>query len=143
MMVLDNMQIFKKKTKVILDTNFLLIPGEKGVDIFSEIQRILSEPYELCVLDKSLKELESLVEKSAKKKSGFNAKLGIVLLKQKNLKILTSFSEEYADKAIVEYAEKNPENVIVATQDKGLKDKLKRIPIRVIQLRQEKYLVLG
>jgi uncharacterized protein len=137
------MQLFKKKTQVILDTNFLLIPGEKGVDVFSEIDRILSEPYELCVLDKTLAELEKIVANSAKKKEGFNAKLGIVLLKQKNLKILTSFSEEYADKAIVEYAEKNPEGVVVATQDKGLRDKLKRIPVRVIQLRQEKYLVLG
>ncbi len=137
------MGIFNKKTQIILDTNFLLIPGDKGVDIFSEIERIMSEPYELCVLDKTVEELNSLVEKSSKKKEGFNAKLGIILLKQKNLKTLKSFSGEYADRAIFDYAEKNSEKVIVATQDKGLKDRLEKIPVRIIQLRQEKYLVLG
>lgn len=137
------MGIFTKKTQVIFDTNFLLIPGEKGVDIFSETERILSEPYELCVLDKTEEELKKIVEVSSKKKEGFNAKLGIILLKQKNLKTLKSSSEEYADLAILEYAEKNAEKVVVATQDKKLKEKLRRIPVRVIELRQEKYLVLG
>jgi uncharacterized protein len=137
------MELFKKKTQVILDTNFLLIPGEKGVDIFSEIERILSEPFELCVIDKTIAELDKIVEKSAKRREGFNAKLGIILLKQKNLKTLKSFSEEYADKAIIDYATKNAEKVIVATQDKELREQLKKIPVRVIQLRQEKYLVLG
>jgi uncharacterized protein len=143
MPIFITMQLFKKKTQVILDTNFLLIPGEKGVDIFSEIERILSEPYELCVIDKTVGELDKIVEKSAQRKEGFNAKLGIILLKQKNLKTLKSFSEEYADRAIVEYVRKNAEKVIVATQDKDLSEKLRKIPIRVIQLRQEKYLVLG
>lgn len=137
------MMFFKKKTLVILDTNFLLIPGEKGVDIFSEMEKVLSEPYEVCVMDKTVGELDKIVQNSGRKKEGFNAKLGIVLLKQKNLKILTSSSEEYADIAILRCAEKNPENVIVATQDKGLKDRLKKIPVRVIALRQEKYLILG
>ncbi|MFA6073715.1 MAG: PIN domain-containing protein [Candidatus Woesearchaeota archaeon] len=135
--------IFTTKTKVILDTNFILIPGTRGVDILSEIERIMSEPYEICVLDKSIEELEKIVQKSGKKKEGFSAKLGLILLKQKNLKTLTSSSEEYADKAILAFAAKNPEKTIVATQDKGLKDKLKDISVRVIQLRQEKYLVLG
>jgi rRNA-processing protein FCF1 len=137
------MGLFKKKTQIILDTNFLLIPGSMGIDIFSEIERIISEPYELCVLDKTVEELDKIVQNSPKKKEGFSAKLGIILLKQKNLKTLNSFSEEYADRAIVEYAAKTPEKVIVATQDKDLREKLKKIQVRVIQLRQEKYLVLG
>lgn len=137
------MGIFTKKTQVIFDTNFLLIPGDKGVDIFSETDRILSESYELCVLDKTEEELKKIVETSSKKKEGFNAKLGIILLKQKNLKTLKSSSEEYADLAILNYAQKNAEKVVVATQDKELKKKLKSIPVRVIELRQEKYLVLG
>ena len=69
--------------------------------------------------------------------------MGLILLKQKNLKTLASSSEEYADKAILAFAAKNPEKTIVATQDKALREKLKSISVRVIQLRQEKYLVLG
>lgn len=137
------MNILKKKTDVILDTNFLMIPGEKGVDIFSEIENIVNEPHEICVIDKSVEELQKIVEKTGKKKEGFNAKLAIILLKQKNLKILSSSSEEYADIAILRHAEKHPDSVIVATQDKNLRDKLKNISARVIMLRQEKYLVMG
>ncbi|MGV8169360.1 MAG: PIN domain-containing protein [Candidatus Nanoarchaeia archaeon] len=135
--------LFRTKTKVILDTNFLLIPGDKGVDVFSEIDRIMQEPYELCVLDKSVEELDKIVFKDGKKKSGFSAKLGLILLKQKNLKTLASSSEEYADKAILAFAAKNPEKTIVATQDAELRNKLKKESVRVIQLKQEKYLILG
>jgi rRNA-processing protein FCF1 len=134
---------FKTKTTVILDTNFFLIPGEKGVDIFSEIDRLLTESFELCVMDKTVDELEKLIIRLGKKKEGFSAKLGLILLKQKNLKTLASSSEEYADKAILAFAAKNPEKTIVATQDKELKDKLKKLSVRVIGLRQEKYLILG
>lgn len=137
------MILLKKKTKVILDTNFLMIPGDKGVDIFTEIEKLIHEPYELCIIDKSVAELEVIADKNGRKKEGFSAKLGLILLKQKNLKILNSSSGEYADRAIVDYAEKNPEKVVIATQDKNLRDELKKLPVRVIQLRQEKYLVLG
>jgi uncharacterized protein len=137
------MGIFNKKTQIILDTNFLLLPGERGIDILSELERIMTEPYEACVIDKSIEELQNIIDKSPQKKEGFSAKLAIVLIKQKNLKTVKSFSEEYADIAIVNYAQKNAKSVIVATQDKDLRDKLKKIPVRTIQLRQEKYLILG
>ena len=137
------MLLFKTKTKIIIDTNFLMIPGEFGVDIFSEIERILSEPFELCVIDKTVEELEKIIEKNGQKKEGFNAKLGLILIKQKNLKTLSSSSEGYADIAIINLAKLSPEKTIVATQDKELRGKLAEIPVRTIQLRQQKHLILG
>ncbi len=134
--------ILKKKTKVILDTNFLIIPGEFGIDIFSEIQRIMEEPYEICVLDKTLEELQAIINRS-KGKEGFNAKLGFIMAKQKSLKTIKSSAHEYTDKAIVEFARKNPDKVIVATQDKELKKALQKVPVRIIVLKQKKYLLLG
>ena len=135
--------LFKKKTKVILDTNFLFIPGDIGVDVFSEIERIMREPYELCVMDSTIKELENLIITTAKQKQGLNAKLGLILIKQKNLKTINGSSNNYADASILEYAAKNPEKTIIATQDKDLKQKLKKIPVRIITLRQKKYLEMG
>ncbi|MCK5847744.1 MAG: hypothetical protein KAH01_00935, partial [Caldisericia bacterium] len=40
--------------KVLIDTNFLIIPFSFKVDIFSELQRVLSNP-ELFILEESVK----------------------------------------------------------------------------------------
>ena len=45
---------------IILDTNFLMIPLQFKVDIFSEIERICNFKYELLVPEASVKELENL-----------------------------------------------------------------------------------
>ena len=130
-----------EKTKVILDTNFLLVPGELGIDIFSEIERLLDERHKLIVFENTLEELETLIHRSNSKES-INAKLGFVMAKQKNLKTIKGFSG-HVDDIIVEYTKNNPSNFIVATQDKKLKSRLKRNNVRVIGVRQKKYLVLG
>ena len=116
-----------------------MIPGELGIDIFSEMERIIEEPYNLCIVDKTEKELENLVFKYGRKKEGLNAKLAYILLKQKSLKKIKSSNNEYVDDTIVNYAKKNS-NIIVATQDKELKKRLKTQNIRLIVLKQKKYL---
>ena len=126
--------------KIILDTNFLLIPGEYGVDIFSEIERIADFKYKLYVMDNTIKELEKLIDRYGQKKEGMRVKLGYIMLKQKNLKTIKG-SKEHVDDSIVEYASNNPDKVIVATQDKDLIKRLKGI--RTIRLRQKKYLIMG
>ena len=127
------------KKQVILDTNFLLIPGQFKVDIFTEIERILNEPFELCIIDKSLKELNGLAA-AGKEKDKFAAKLAIVLAIQKNLKTLhSSGSDKSVDDIIVNKADGN---TYVATQDKALRERLVSKKARIIGLRQQKYLTL-
>jgi hypothetical protein len=127
------------KKQVILDTNFLLIPGQFKVDIFTEIERILSEPYELCIIDQSLKELNGLAA-AGKEKDKFAAKLALVLAIQKNLKTLhSSGSKKSVDDIIVDKAD---ENTYVATQDKALRERLAEKKAKIIGLRQQKYLAL-
>ena len=128
--------IFKKKL-VILDTNFLLIPGELGIDIFSEIDRIIEEPYKLCVLSSTIEELNKIMIKKGKKKEGFSAKLGYIMIKQKGLKVITT-NNTYADKDILELAK--TKDILVATQDKELKLELKKLNKSIIVLKQKKYL---
>ena len=48
--------------KIMLDTNFLLIPFQFKVDIFSEIERICNFNYKLCIFEQSLEELNKFCE---------------------------------------------------------------------------------
>jgi len=119
--------------KVLLDTNFLMIPGEIGVDIFNELERVCQFEYQVYILDKTVKELEKIVEKQ-KGKYKEAAKLGLSLIKAKNIEIIPTEGDQYVDDILVELQNE----YIIATQDKALKTKLKNIII----LRQKKYLEL-
>ena len=129
-----------KKKKVILDTNFLLIPGQFMVDIFTQIKEVLNEPFQLCVIDKSITELNKLAA-AGKEKDRFAAKLALVLVRQKNLKTLHSFgTKKSVDDIIVRKADKN---TFIATQDKALRNRVKAKGAGIIGLRQKKYLVIA
>jgi uncharacterized protein len=127
------------KKKIILDTNCLMIPGQYKVDIFSEIERIMEEPFELCIVEETLNELNRLVM-SGSAKDKFAAKLALVLTIQKNLKRLPSSKGRVsADDEIVKASD---DNTIVATQDLILRDRVREKGAKVIGLRQKKYLVV-
>lgn len=123
--------------KVIIDTNFLLIPSQFKVDIFLEINRILEVKYSLCILDKTINELNKVVEKS-RGKDKKAAKLALELIDHANLEIIST-KTHYVDKAILEIVNKD---YIVATQDKELKQKILDKGVAVIILRQKRYLQL-
>lgn len=131
------LNILKPKTTIILDTNMLFLPAD-GIDIFTEINRIMREPHEIKIVDKTLDELQKIIAKDGQKKSGFNAKLGYIMAKQKNLKTLSSSKDEYVDEAIVRIASKNAKKTIVATQDKELQNALKDNNVRIIIRRQNR-----
>tara|TARA_Y100000310_G_scaffold168197_1_gene168258 strand:+ start:60 stop:458 length:399 start_codon:yes stop_codon:yes gene_type:complete len=125
--------------QIVLDTNFLLIPGEFNVDIFSEIERICSFNYSLVVLDVVMGELDKLIEKGGKEKK--NSKLALTLINQKNVNIVKSIDSGISvDDVIVGYAQKN--QCVVATQDLGLAGKLKLSKIPRILLRKKQFLVI-
>ncbi|NQU98190.1 hypothetical protein HQ533_01880 [Candidatus Woesearchaeota archaeon] len=130
------------KQKVILDTNFLLIPGQFNVNIFAEIKRIMDVPYNLYIIDKTLEELNKLTV-LGNTKDAKAAKLGMALLgglaKQKSLKTLASFPDKNVDDAIVRKANKK---VYIATQDKELKNRVKEKRAHIITLKQKKYLIM-
>jgi rRNA-processing protein FCF1 len=127
------------KKKVILDTNFLMIPGTLMVDVFTELEKIMDCPYELCYVDRSIAELNKLAV-FGKEKERFAAKLAVVLIRQKSLKSLPSSKEDKSvDDTIVRYADKDS---YVATQDKALKERVGERGARAVVLRQKKYLVV-
>ncbi len=123
--------------RVILDTNFLLIPMKFNVDIFSEIDRICLFNYKLYVLDKTIDELGKIIEKQ-KGKDKEAAKIALQLVKKKDInKIKTK--EGKVDELILSLLDKD---CILATQDKLLRRKALKKGVRTILLRQKKYLSL-
>jgi len=115
-----------------------MIPFEFKVDIFSEIKRLMTEPYELYIFEATLDELTKLSKGNGK--AAIAAKAAIKLIKQKNLKSLpNSINEKYVDSLILDGVTNKD---IVCTQDQALKRllKAKHKGIRLIALKSKKYL---
>ncbi len=124
------------KTKIIIDTNFLLIPIQFRVDIFSEIERIMSLPYELFILDKTIMELNKIIaEQKGKDKEA--AKLALQLIKGKVNLIKTE--KGLVDDLIVELVDKD---TFVCTQDMILKKRIKAKGAKLIIMKQKQYLCI-
>ena len=123
--------------RVIIDTNFLLLPHQYHIDIFSEIARIVDGKAELAIIDRTEDELAHLVQVGTMK-DRTAAKLGAVFVRefkrQGTLKVLHTvpFLTKSVDDAILRKAGRHD---YVATQDKALKETLKDAGVKVITLR--------
>ena len=125
--------------KILLDTNFLLIPAQFNVDIFAEIHRIMPSTYELYVLDKTIDELTHLsIDKKQKVNDRRAANLALQLIVAKKVNILKSSGNSYVDDLLV-----NSNGYIIATQDVILKRRLKAKNIKIITLRSKKILIFS
>ena len=122
--------------RIILDTNFLLIPAQFNLDIISELQRICDFQYEICIIDKTIDELDTII-KDQKQKARLAAQLAKKLINIHNFTILET-NKTHADDLLVKFAE---QGAIIATQDKGLKDRLKEKEYKTITMRQKKHLI--
>lgn len=120
--------------KALLDTNFLMVPGEFGVDVLSEL---LNLGYtEVFTLDLVVKELEKL--SVGKGKDARNARIGQEFIRKGGVIVLKS-EGGHADDEIFRLAKNK--KYIVCTQDRELVSRIKRAGLRFITLRQGKYLV--
>ena len=124
--------------RVIIDTNFLLIPSEFRVDIFTEIERLVPSDYKLFIMDGTITELHKIMKsKFNKSKDKLNAKIGLQLVENK--KIAKIESRGHVDDVIVDISDKD---TIVATSDRELRRRLRTKGIRLIGLRKIQYLIL-
>lgn len=121
-----------EKTRIFLDTNFLIECFKNKIDIPTEIDRICYFPFTIMIIDTTINELEKL---KINPKIRLAAKLALIYIK--TLPIIPSQGlGERVDDALVALA--GP-NTIIATHDKELK---KRLHSRIILVRQNKYLQL-
>lgn len=118
-----------------------MIPETLKIDIVSEINKACEFNYEFLVLDKSIDELKK-ISKTGKGKEKRAAKTGLALIRKKGFKVIRTINYEKGldvDSILVEEAKKG---AIIATQDAGLKKRLKKIKVPYITLRQKKYVVI-
>jgi len=120
--------------KIILDTNFFTIPHQFKIDIFEEIDRIMEEEYELITLNKVVEELKKLAKE--KTENAVAARIGLEMIKKRNIKIIST-EDKNVDNTIFKIADKN---MIVATNDRVLRKKLKNKNVKTLYLRSEKYI---
>ncbi len=109
--------------KIILDTNFLMIPFDFKIDIFQEL-----EGYELITLEECIEELKRI-----------NPRV-VELVRQHVSVVRESFKSHNVDDKIIELAAKH--NAYIATSDKMLKKRAVASGIPVVFMRQNKYLVI-
>ncbi len=120
--------------KFLLDANFLMIPGQFGVDIFSELLKF-GKP-ELYTLDSVKKELERL--SGGRSADARAARLALSLIEQKNVRVLRS-SGLPVDRELEALSRKG---YVVCTQDKHLKKRIFEGRRPVVTMRQKKYLTM-
>ena len=121
--------------KFILDTNFLMIPGQFKVDVYEQL-RGFGKP-DIYVIRQSVAELEKLAK--GRGKDAANARIALLLVKREGVRIIPS-GKGGADEAIRRLAKR--EGMVVCTADKKLKAGLRKRGIPVVSLRERKYLAL-
>jgi len=123
--------------RILIDTNFLMIPYKFKIDIFSEFGRICNFNFRLHIFKQTMEELSNIIEKQSgsDKKA---AKFALKLIQMKDIGIINSAAGS-ADEAMLKHSHKLD---VIATQDRILKKKLLAKGMSVIILRQKKYLQL-
>ncbi|WP_297074052.1 PIN domain-containing protein [Thermococcus sp.] len=125
---------------VIPDTNFLLVPGQFGVDIISELNRVLDVRFRIVIPNVVLDEL-SVIERKTRGKDLLAVRMAKKLAERFETIEISRFGEKPIDDQIYDFAVSN-ERVIVCTNDKGLKKRLRERGIPVVYLRSKKILEL-
>jgi hypothetical protein len=122
------------KLKVVLDSNFLMIPFQFGIDILAELDRILDRKYEIFVTRGVMQELEKLSRSKGARAKEAQGALSLI----KALHVLNSKGKS-VDDVLVDMASKD---TIICTNDRILKEKIKKKGAPVIYLRQKSHLVI-
>ena len=121
---------------VLLDTNFLLLPFQKRIDVFGEIPKLLQTQVCLLVIPQILEELRWLAKNGASRES--RAAQSAIKALNRFTSIVTDIPSTIrhldADNALIQYAQRI--GAIVATNDRELRLKLVSQGSRVIYLRK-------
>ena len=113
---------------VILDTDFIINAAKNHIDLETSIKPLFLSKIEIAYLDKTLEELEGKPLENIAKKTI-----------EKFKKIETN-QKKSVDDLILEFI-KERKDVIIATQDKKLKEKLKKAKIQTMTIRQQRYVI--
>ncbi len=133
--------VSKVAFQVILDTNFLAVPAQFGVDIFSETERVLERRVEFVLLESTVKEIEVKGGLGAGKTKAHVFKIAKDLIQRcKVVKVPESLAAMPVDDQLLEYAISI--KGVLATNDRELRMKARERGIPVLLLRGKKRVVL-
>ncbi len=127
--------------QVILDTNFLAVPAQFGVDIFSETERVIERRVEFVLLESTVKEIELKGGLGAGKTETHVFRIAKDLIQRcRVVKVPESLAAMPVDDQLLEYA--ISVKGALATNDKELRMKARERGIPVLLLRGKKRVVL-
>lgn len=124
----------KLPIKVILDSNFLFIPSQFQIDIFSELENLLGQKVDAILLSSTYEELKKLAESKSPKR---RRQASLALKFAERCRLVEAYRNvgESNDDVIVRVASSC--RCPVATNDFQLKKRLRNINVAVIYLRQK------
>jgi len=121
--------------KVLPDTSFLISCVEFKIDWEKELSRILDETFQIHILDKVLREMDTVIQKGGRQ--GRHAKLALEIIKKRKYKVKKT-EKGHTDDILLGFSN----GFLVATQDTILRRRLKEKGKQHIVIRQKKYLML-
>ena len=119
--------------KVILDSNFLMIPFQFNIDIFQEIEYLLQKKVDFVVPSLVKSELTGISSRGGE--GAPEASLALQLASRCRVVEVTLEPQETVDDAIVKASQKL--GAVVATTDIDLKKRLRDINVPVVYLREK------
>ncbi|MHA1587922.1 MAG: type II toxin-antitoxin system VapC family toxin [Candidatus Thorarchaeota archaeon] len=127
--------------QVILDTNFLAVPAQFGVDIFSEIERVVERRVEFVLLESTVKEIELKGGPSAGKTEAKVFRIAKELIQRCTVvKVPESLAAMPVDDQLLEYAVSA--KGALATNDRELRMRARKRRVPVLLLRGKKRVAL-
>ena len=134
-------------SQIFLDANFILTPSTLRVDIYKQLKINFPKSFELVVLSATFTELEDKIRKYPRKtKLKQEYQLCRAILEKQEYTLIQCERQHpgiLVDDLLLEYAlnsSKEGNNVYIATNDKELRKKCRDNKIKVIFVRQNKFL---
>ena len=125
---------------VIIDTNFLTVPAQFGVDVFSEAERVLERGVEFVLLDSVIEEIKSKIERASRTEARM-FRVALDLAERCTIvSVDVSVQGNPVDDQLLDYT-KSVKGVL-ATNDRELRERASSQGIPVLILRGKKHLEL-
>ena len=125
--------------KILFDTNFLMIPLRFGVDVFEEAERVLNNLPEYYVTGSVLREIE-LLKQGASPSFAKELSFAEKIAERCSVLDVEAREKETVDESILRTAVEK--RLIVGTTDAELRRRLREVGVKVLVLRQRRYLEL-
>jgi len=122
--------------KILLDSNFLMVPTQFNVDIYSELRGLVGGSVELITIPQVLEELRRKASQTGK--SASQARLALELAERHGVRPVETAQSGSVDSLIAWTAIRL--GCPVATNDRRLRSRLRALAVPVVYLRERTHL---